>query len=86
MAEYLLVGAPTEAGASKSSTFKTLRDRVTPLLADAYELRVPDALKVGSQDSLVATVEELQKLDTMAEQVATLLARAFSSTYVTSFR
>jgi len=69
MAEYLLVGAPTEAGASKSSTFKTLRDRVTPLLADAYELRVPDALKVGSQDALVATVEELQKLDTMAEQV-----------------
>ena len=86
MADYLFIGAPTEQRSSKSSTFKTLRDRVTPLLADAYELRVPDALKVGSQDALVATVEELQKLDTMAEQVAPLLARAFLSTHVTSFR
>jgi len=77
MAEYLLVGAPTEAGASKSSTFKTLRDRTTPLLADAFELRIPEALKVGSQDALVSTVEELQKLDSMAEQVAPQLRPHF---------
>ena len=77
MAEYLLVGAPTEAGASKSSTFKTLRDRTTPMLADAFELRIPEALKVGSQDALVSTVEELQKLDSMAEQVAPQLRLHF---------
>ena len=77
MAEYLLVGAPTEAGASKSSTFKTLRDRTTPVLADAFELRIPEALKVGSQDALVSTVEELQKLDSMAEQVAPQLRPHF---------
>jgi hypothetical protein len=77
MSEYLLVGAPTEAGASKSSTFKTLRDRTTPMLADAFELRIPEALKVGSQDALVSTVEELQKLDSMAEQVAPQLRLHF---------
>jgi hypothetical protein len=70
MAEYLFIGAPTESGASKSSTFKTLRDRTTPALADVFELKAPEPeLKVGTQDVLVSVVEEMHKIDTMAEQV-----------------
>ena len=69
MAEYLFIGAPTESGASKSSTFKTLRDRTTPALADVFELKAPEGLKVGTQDILVSVVEEMHKIDTMAEQV-----------------
>ena len=69
MADYLFVGAPTESGATKSSTFKTLRDR-TMSLADVFELKVPDTMKIGTQDALVHCVEELHKIDTMAEQVA----------------
>ena len=78
MADYLFIGAPTESGASKSSTFKTLRDRTTPSLADVFELKVPETLKVGTQDSLVAVVEEMHKIDTMAEQVMRQIARAAS--------
>jgi hypothetical protein len=68
MADYLFIGAPTEQRSSKSSTFKTLRDRTTPMLADVFELKVPD-LKTGTQDALISCVEELQKVDTIAEQV-----------------
>jgi V-type H+-transporting ATPase subunit C len=96
MADYLFVGVPTETGSSKTSTFKTLRDRATPLLADVFELRIPETLKVGTQDSLVSAVEELHKLDTMSEQVAStacmrivqsvcsLLQNIVQSVYLTS--
>lgn len=69
MADYLFIGAPTESGATKSSTVKTLRDR-TMSIADVFELKVPDTMKIGTQDALVHCVEELHKIDTMAEQVA----------------
>lgn len=69
MADYLFIGAPTDVQtSSKSSTFKTLRDRTTTL-ADVFELKVPETLKVGTQDSFLACVEELQKVDSMAEQI-----------------
>jgi hypothetical protein len=69
MADYLFIGAPTEQSSSRTATFKSLRDRTTPMLADVFELKVPETLKVGTQDSLVACVEDLHKVDTMAEQV-----------------
>ena len=69
MADFLFIGAPTDVQtSSKSSTFKTLRDRTTAL-ADVFELKVPETLKVGTQDSFLACVEELHKVDSMAEQV-----------------